>query len=111
MAKAYVVAVYNKIIDPGKLKNYIQDSRPVMGAHGAKALAIGSNISNISNLEDKALAIGSNISKLEGVPPERAVIMEFEGVEAAQKAFQSNQANEEKLEGGVDRVMFVLEGV
>tara|TARA_B110000116_G_scaffold123617_1_gene107279 strand:- start:121 stop:414 length:294 start_codon:yes stop_codon:yes gene_type:complete len=97
MAKAYVVAVYNKIIDPEKLKNYIQDSTPVMGAHGAKALAIGSNI--------------SNISKLEGVPPERAVIMEFEGVEAAQKAFQSNQENEEKLEGGVDRVMFVLEGV
>jgi uncharacterized protein (DUF1330 family) len=97
MAKAYVVAVYNKIIDPEKLKNYIQDSTPVMGAHGAKALAIGSNI--------------SNISKLEGIPPERAVIMEFEGVEAAQKAFQSNQANEEKLEGGVDRVMFVLEGV
>jgi len=94
MAKAYVVAVYNKIIDPEKLKNYIQDSRPVMGAHGAKALAIG-----------------SNISKLEVIPPERAVIMEFESVEVAQKAFQSNQANEEKLEGGVVRVMFVLEGV
>ena len=97
MAKAYVVAVYNKIIDSEKLKNYIQDSTPVMGANGAKALAIGSKI--------------SNISKLEGIPPERVVIMEFEGVEAAQKAFQSNQANEEKLEGGVDRVMFVLEGV
>ncbi|MDG2066541.1 MAG: DUF1330 domain-containing protein [SAR324 cluster bacterium] len=97
MAKAYVVAVYSKIIDPEKLKNYIQDSRCVMGAHGAKALAIGSNI--------------SNISKLEGIPPERAVIMEFEDVEAAQKAFQSNLVNEEKLEGGVDRVMFVLEGV
>jgi len=97
LAKAYVVTVYSKIIDPEKLKNYIQDSRCVMGAHGAKALAIGSNI--------------SNISKLEGIPPERAVIMEFEDVEAAQKAFQSNQANEEKLEGGVDRVMFVVEGV
>jgi len=97
LAKAYVVAVYSKIIDPEKLKNYIQDSRCVMGAHGAKALAIGSNI--------------SNISKLEGIPPERAVIMEFEDVEAAQKAFQSNLVNEEKLEGGVDRVMFVLEGV
>ena len=97
MAKAYVVAVYSKIIDPEKLKNYIQDSRCVMGANGAKALAIGSNI--------------SNISKLEGIPPERAVIMEFEDVEAAQKAFQSNLVNEEKLEGGVDRVMFVLEGV
>ncbi len=97
MAKAYVVAVYSKIIDPEKLKNYIQDSRCVMGAHGAKALAIGSNI--------------SNISKLEGIPPERAVIMEFEDIEVAQKAFQSNQVNEEKLEGGVDRVMFVVEGV
>jgi len=97
MAKAYVVAVYSKIIDPEKLKNYLQDSRCVMGAHGAKALAIGSNI--------------SNISKLEGIPPERAVIMEFEDVEVAQKAFQSNQVNEEKLEGGVDRVMFVVEGV
>ena len=75
-------------------KNYIHDSRPVMDAHGAKALAIG-----------------SNISKLEGIPPERAVIMEFEGIEAAQKAFQSNQENEEKLEGGVDRVLFILEGV
>ena len=41
----------------------------------------------------------------------RAVIMEFEGAEAAQEAFHSNQANEEKLEGGVDRVMFVVEGV
>ena len=97
MAKAYVVAVYSKIIDPEKLKNYIQDSRCVMGAHGAKALAIGSNI--------------TNISKLEGIPPERGVIMEFEDVEVAQKAFQSNQVNEEKLEGGVDRVMFVVEGV
>ena len=73
MAKAHVVAVYNKIIDPEKLKNYIQDSRPVMGAHGAKALAIGSNI--------------SNISKLEGITPERALIMEFESVEAGTGGF------------------------
>jgi len=35
MAKAYVVAVYNKINDQEKLKKYIQNSRPVMGAHGA----------------------------------------------------------------------------
>ena len=31
MGKAYVVAVYNKIIDPEKLKNYIQDSTPSYG--------------------------------------------------------------------------------
>ena len=35
MAKAYVVAVYNKINDQEKLKKYIQNSRPVMGALGA----------------------------------------------------------------------------
>ena len=94
MTKAYLVAVYSKIIDPEKLKNYIEGADPAMNAYGAKPLALG-----------------ANISKLEGTPPERAVIMEFEGLEVAQKAFQSNQANEEKLEGGVDRVMFVLEGV
>ena len=54
-----------------------------MGAHGARALSIGSNT--------------SNISKLEGIPLEREVKMEFESVEAAKKAFQSNQVNEEKL--------------
>ena len=74
----------------------------MLARQGGGGLGGGVHNSNISNI--------SNISKLEGVPPERAVIMEFEGVEAAQEAFRSNQANEEKLEGGVDRVMFVIEG-
>ena len=94
MAKGYIVSIHKKIIDEEKLKLY--------GVHAKSALEANAG---------RYMARGSNISKLEGIPPERAVIMEFEDVEAAQKAFQSNQANEEKLEGGVDRVMFVLEGV
>ena len=96
MTKAYLVAVYSKIIDPEKLKKYIEGADPAMNAYGAKPLALG-----------------ANISKLEGTPPERAVILEFESVEAAQKAFQSHeyQAARETLEGGVERVLFVIEGI
>ena len=96
MAKAYLVAVYSKIIDPEKLKIYGEGAGPAMNANGAKPLARG-----------------SNISRLEGIPPERAVILEFESVEAAQKAYQTQeyQAAKEKLEGGVYRVLFVIEGV
>jgi uncharacterized protein (DUF1330 family) len=41
-----------------------------------------------------------------------AVVVEFESVEAAQKAYNSEayQAAKEKLEGGVDRMLFVIEG-
>jgi uncharacterized protein (DUF1330 family) len=37
---------------------------------------------------------------------------EFESVEAAQKAYNSEayQAAKKKLEGGVDRMLFVIEG-
>ena len=96
MTKAYLVAVYSKIIAPEKLKIYGEGAGPAMNANGAKTLARG-----------------SNISRLEGIPPERAVILEFESVEAAQKAYQSQeyQVAREKLKGGVDRVLFVIEGV
>ena len=55
----------------------------------------------------------SDISKLEGIPPERCTILEFESVEAA-KAFYACEDYQEakmKLEGKVDRVMFIIEGV
>ena len=70
MAKAYLVAVYYKIHDEEKLKNYGADALPAMMANGGTALARG-----------------TNISEIEGVPPERAVVVEFESVEAAQKAY------------------------
>ena len=43
---------------------------------------------------------------------ERAVILEFESVEAAQNAYNSEdyQAALKKLDGGADRFLFVIEG-
>ena len=95
MAKAYLVAVYDKIHDGEKMKNYGADALPAMMANGGTPLARG-----------------SDISEIEGAPPERAVIVEFESVEAAQKAYHSEayQAAMKKLEGGVDRRVFLIEG-
>ena len=50
---------------------------------------------------------------LKEYPPERCTILEFESVEAA-KAFyacEDYQRAKMKLDGKVDRVMFIIEGV
>ena len=60
MAKAYIIAVYNEIHDPEKLKAYAVDAQPSMEANGAQFLARGTNF----------------VSK-EGSTPLRAVISEF----------------------------------
>ena len=61
MANAYLVVIYNKIIDKEKLQKYAVDSLPAMMSNGAK----------------KTLARSANITQIEGIPPERAVILEF----------------------------------
>ena len=96
MANAYLVGIYNKVIDQKKLQKYAVDALPAMMANGGK----------------KALARSSNITQLEGIPPERAVILEFESVEAAKNAYNSEdyQAALKKLDGGADRFLFVIEG-
>ena len=96
MANAYLVGIYNKIIDQEKLQKYAVDALPAMMANGGK----------------KALARSGNITQIEGVPPERAVILEFESVEAAKNAYHSEdyQAVLKKLDGGADRFLFVIEG-
>ena len=96
MANAYLVGIYNKIIDQEKLQKYAVDALPAMMANGGK----------------KALARSGNIAKIEGIPPERAVILEFESVEAAKNAYNSEdyQAALKKLYGGADRFLFVIEG-
>ena len=73
MANAYLVGIYNKIIDQEKLQKYAVDALPAMMANGGK----------------KALARSGNITQIEGIPPERAVILEFESVEAAKNAYNS----------------------
>ena len=96
MANAYLVGIYNKIIDQEKLQKYAVDALPAMMANGGK----------------KALARSANITQIEGIPPERAVILEFESVEAAKNAYNSAdyQAALKKLDGGADRFLFVIEG-
>ena len=96
MANAYLVGIYNKVIDQEKLQKYAVDALPAMMAIGGK----------------KALARSANITKIEGIPPERAVILEFESVEAAKNAYNSEdyQAALKKLDGGADRFLFVIEG-
>ncbi len=96
MANAYLVGIYNKIIDQEKLQKYVVDALPAMMANGGK----------------KALARSGNITQIEGIPPERAVILEFESVEAAKNAYNSEdyQSALAKLDGGADRFLFVIEG-
>ena len=96
MANANLVGIYNKVIDREKLQKYAVDALPAMMANGAK----------------KSLTRSGNITKIEGIPPERAVILEFESVEAAKNAYNSDdyQAALKKLDGGADRFLFVIEG-
>ena len=96
MANAYLVGIYNKVIDQEKLQKYAVDALPAMMANGGK----------------KVLARSTNITKIEGIPPERAVILEFKSVEAAKNAYNSEdyQAALKKLDGGADRFLFVIEG-
>ena len=96
MAKGYIVSIYTKIIDEEKLKLY--------GVHAKSASEANAG---------RYVARGSNISKLEGIPPELYAIIEFESVEAA-KAFyacEDYQGAKKQLDGKVDRVMFIIEGV
>ena len=79
-----------------KKKNYGANAKPALEANGGQYVARG-----------------SNISKLEGIPPERCTILEFESVEAAKEFYECDeyQAAKNKLSGKVDRVMFIIEGV
>jgi uncharacterized protein (DUF1330 family) len=92
MANAYLVAIYYKVIDQEKLQKYSVDALPVMMANSGK----------------KALVIIANIIQINVVPPERAVILEFESVEAAKNAYNSEdyKAALKKLDGGADRFLF-----
>ena len=96
MANAYLVGIYNKILDQEKLQKYAVEALPAMMANGGK----------------KTLARSANITQIEGIPPERAVILEFENVEAAKIAYNSEdyQSALKKLDGGADRSLFVIEG-
>ena len=59
MVNAYLVGIYNKLIDQEKPQKYGLDALPAIMANGEK----------------KALARRLNITQIEGIPPERAVIL------------------------------------
>ena len=90
------MVIYNKIIDKVKLQKYAVDALPALMSKGDK----------------KILARSANITQIEGIPPERAVILEFENVEEAKIAYNSEdyQLALQKLDGGADRFLFVIEG-
>ena len=90
------MVIYNKIIDKEKLQKYAVDALPALMSKGDK----------------KTLARSANITQIEGIPPERAVILEFENVEEAKIAYNSEdyQLALQKLDGGADRFLFVIEG-
>ena len=96
MAKGYIVSIHKRIIDEDKLNIYGANAKPALEA-----------------VREKHIARGSNMSKLEGIPPERCTILEFESVEAAKRFYECDeyQAAKNKLSGKVDRVMFIIEGV
>jgi len=52
------------------------------------------------------------LPKLNGLPPERAVILEFESVDTAKNAYniEDYQAALKKLNCGADRYLFIIEG-
>ena len=74
MAKAYLISIYSEIHDPEKLKAYAADALPALQAHGATPLARGSEI------------VGKAGNK-----PLRAVVMEFDSMETAKKAYESEE--------------------
>ena len=96
MAKGILVAVYKKIHDPDKLKAYAADAGSAMASQGARFLART-----------------GNVLRLDGLAPVRGVVAEFSSPEAAVAAYNSEeyQAAFKKLDGGVEREVFVLEAL
>ena len=93
MPKAYWVGAHMTIKDPEKMKAYAEAAGPAIAAHGGRFLA--------------------RVASLEGFEQTRAVVTEFPSFEAAVECYNSDayQAAHAKLDGGVDRDIFVVEGL
>ena len=96
MPKAYWVGAHMTIKDPEKMKAYAEAAGPAIAAHGGRFLARG-----------------GRVASLEGFEQTRAVVTEFPSFEAAVECYNSDayQAARAKLDGGVDRDIFVVEGL
>ncbi|MGA0399085.1 MAG: DUF1330 domain-containing protein [bacterium] len=96
LAKGYLISIYSEIHDPEKIKACAADALPALQAHGATPLARGSE--TVSKEGNKLL---------------RAVVMEFESLDAARSVYKGEEYKGAlaKLEGGVDRQLFLIEGL
>ena len=96
MAKGYWVATYRSVSDPEALARYAVLAAQVIQAHGGRFLARG-----------------TPVRVFEAAAPQRSVIVEFESVEAAIAAYESDAYSRVRpiLEGAVEREIQVLEGV
>lgn len=96
MPKAYWIAMYRTISNPDALAEYGKLASPALAAAGGRLLARG--------LAAQAYE--------EGVR-ERTVVIEFDSVEKAVQAYESEayKAARRKLEGAVERDLRIVEGV
>ena len=96
MAKAYWVATYRSINDPDKMRAYGELAGPAIQAGGGRFLARGT--------ASKAYENGIE---------QRVVVIEFDSVEQAVKAHDSEayQKALQALAGGADRDIRIVEGV
>ena len=96
MSKAYFISTYHEIYDEEKLSAYAELAAPALTAHGGRILARG--IANIAKEHGKKM---------------RTVLLEFDSVEAAQTAYDSDayKAALDALGDGVKRDIRIIEGV
>lgn len=96
MPKAYWIGAHMTIRDQSKLMAYAELAGPVIEAHGGCFLARG-----------------GRVASLEGFEQTRAVVTEFPSFEAAVECYNSDayQAAHAKLDGDVDRDIFVVEAL
>jgi uncharacterized protein (DUF1330 family) len=96
MAKAYWISWYRSITNPAALAEYAKLAGPALQAQGGRTIVRG------------------NAAKtFEGGTAERTVIIEFDSVEKAIAAYESEayKAARKKLEGAVEREIRIVEGV
>ncbi|MEK9754201.1 MAG: DUF1330 domain-containing protein [Rhodospirillaceae bacterium] len=94
MPKAYWIGSHMTVKDADKMKAYAEAAGPAIAAHGGKFLARG-----------------VRTASLEGPEQTRVVVTEFPNFEAAVGCYNSDayQAALAKLDGGVDRSIYVVE--
>ncbi len=96
MAKAYWISWYRTIANPAALAEYAKLAVPALQAQGGRTIVRG-----------------NPAKTFEGGTAERTVIIEFDSVEKAIAAYESEayKAARKKLEGAVEREIRIVEGI